>query len=234
MMLTFSEFLLEKYTKIPHTQMGSNDGGIHTDDDGNKTYLKYYNNGDQAKSEVLTSKIYNMMGIKTLSPKYENIDGRHAVITKFDDNLSGMKKHDFERLTEPQAHDMMKMYHGATLTKNWDIVGLVHDNVMRGANNSLVSVDQGGTFNFRAQGGHKDYGGDVAEHQSLLNPDNASGHVFLSVKSRFPKAEKDAIESVRNLDMNKVKDEFEKSGISNWQDLHSAFVSRRDALLKKY
>lgn len=126
------------------------------------------------------------------------------------------------------------MYHGATLTKNWDIVGLVHDNVMRGANNSLVSVDQGGTFNFRAQGGHKDYGDDVAEHQSLLNPDNASGHVFLSVKSRFPEAEKGAIESVRNLDMGKVKDEFEKSGISNWKDLHSAFVSRRDALLKKY
>lgn len=234
-MISFKNYVLEKYTKIPDTQFGSNEGGIHTDETGKKKYIKYYNNPDQAKSEVLTSKIYGMMGIKTLIPSFENIEGKPAVVTDWNDDLKTMRKSHFESLTEPQAHDMMKMYHGAVLTKNWDILGLVHDNVVKDSKtNNLVSVDQGGTFRFRAQGGHKDFDHDIGEHSSLLNPENASGHVFSTVKKQFPNAEKNALESVKNLDMDKVKTEFENSGISNWADLHSAFVSKRNKLLNKY
>ena len=43
------------------------------------------------------------------------------------------------------------------LLANWDVKGLTNDNIMVGANGSIVKIDAGGTFNFRAQGGKKDY-----------------------------------------------------------------------------
>lgn len=44
------------------------------------------------------------------------------------------------------------------LLANWDVVGLAADNLMI-AGPKLLKIDAGGTFNFRAQGGPKRYGG---------------------------------------------------------------------------
>lgn len=223
------------YTPVNNTQKGSNPGGIHTDEDGRRYYVKYYENGDQAKSEALAGKIYEHMGIKTVKPSYEKINGRHAVVTPWNSRLSQVHPHEFEKLTPEQAEHIGRMYHGAVLTKNWDIVGMDHDNIVKNVDtNELHAVDHGGTFEFRARGGHKDYGPDVGEHTSLRHNNEASGHVFNSVFEQHPEAEKKALDSVREMDDSHIHGLFRDSGLKNWQELHSNFMKRKKNLLAKY
>lgn len=234
-MLSFKEFINEsKYTPESGTQMGSNEGGIHTDEKGKKYYIKYYHNGDQAKSEALAGQIYNHMGIHTVNPKHEVIGGKHAVVTEYNPDLHKMHPHEFEKTTPEQAHHLSKMYHAATLTKNWDIVGLEHDNIMKHKNGNLHAIDHGGTFEFRARGGHKDYGPDVKENDTLKNNNEASGHVFKSVFKQHPEAEKKGLDSVSKIDDSHVHSLFKNSGLSNWKELHNNFMERKKKLLDTY
>jgi hypothetical protein len=174
------------------------------------------------------------MGIHTLQPKHEMINGRHAIVTKYNPDLKSMKPKEFDNLSSDQAHHIGKMYHAATLTKNWDIVGLEHDNIMKHKNGDLHAIDHGGSFNFRAQGGHKDYGPDISEHQSLRDNNQASGHVFKSVFAQHPEAEKKGLDSVKKIDDSHIHGLFKNSGLSNWKDLHKNFMERKKKLLDTY
>lgn len=216
-------------------QLGSNPGGVHVDTDtGEKHYVKFYKNADQAKTEALTGKIHDHMGIHNLNPEYRNIDGKHAVVTKWNDGLKKMEPHEFEHLDHHQQNDIGKMYHAAILTKNWDIVGLDHDNIEKDKRTGrLHSVDAGGAFHFRAQGGPKHYGDDVDEKHSLLNrPGEPSSHVFSTVFKQNPEAKKHGLEAVRKMNMSHVEKLFKNSGLHNHHELYSNFVERRNKLLK--
>lgn len=235
-MQTFNEFLSEeKYTPEKGTQMGSNEGGIHTDSSGQKHYIKHYRNGDQAKVEALTGKIYQHMGIHTLKPQHEMVNGKHSIVTKYNGDLKGMKPHEFEHLDHKQAGQIGKMYHAAILTKNWDVVGLEHDNIMKNKKTGdLHAIDHGGSFHFRAQGAHKDYDPNIGEHKSLRNNHEASGHVFSHVFKNHPEAEKSGLDSVRKIDDNHIHGLFKNSGLSNWKELHHNFNERKKKLLAHY
>jgi hypothetical protein len=234
-MKSFKTFIAEDLIPQQGTQYGSNDGGIHTDSDtGKQYYVKYYKNPDQAKTEALTGKLYNHMGINTLKPEYKVINGKHAIITDWNPNLRTMDPSEYEKLSPDQANDIGKMYHAATLTKNWDIVGLNHDNIMRHKNGDLHAIDHGGAFNFRAQGGHKDFGPDINENQSLRDNDGASGHVFRSAFRQYPEAETNSLDAVNNMDDKHVFGLFKNSGLANWQDLYRNFAMRKSNLMSKY
>lgn len=230
-MKSFAQFVAETFTPVPNTQYGSNDGGIHTDVHGNKHYVKYYKNPDQAKVEALTGKIYEHMGIRTLKPEYHVINGRHAIVTPWNDSLSSVRPREFDNVTHEQAKDLVKMHHAAVLTKNWDIVGLEHDNIMKDKENRMVSVDHGGSFHFRARGSAKDYGPDITEKESLRSNGQASGHVFSSLYRQHPTVEAHGLDAVRNIDDSHVKKLFETSGLHNQDVLHKTFMARKAALL---
>jgi hypothetical protein len=241
-MLTFKNFLSlnEELVHSPGTQYGSNPGGVHTDSEtGKKYYVKFYNNPEQAKSEALAGKIYNHMGIGTVNPEYRDMPnhplGRHAVVTEWNENLSQMRPRDFENLNSEQQNQVGKMYHGAVLTKNWDIAGLVHDNIVQNkANQDLHSVDQGGVFEFRARGGAKPYGPDIGEHQSLRGNGEASGHIFDTVFKQNPRAELEGAKAVKGMNDEHVKNLFATSGLSNSDQLYSNFMARKGKLLQHY
>lgn len=234
-MQSFLTFISEQYVPEAGTQFGSNDGGIHTDTKtGKKMYIKYYKNPDQAKVEALTGKIYNHMGLHTLNPNHEVINGRHAVVTEWNPDLHRMKPHEFDSLNHAQAHDIGKMYHAAVLTKNWDIVGLEHDNIVKHSDGTLHAIDHGGAMHFRAQGAPKEYGGDIGEHNTLRNNSNASGHVFKSAFMQHPTVEKESLSAVKNIDDSHVHGLFKNSGLSNWEELHKSFQERKQKLLNHY
>jgi len=231
----FNKLLIESYVPEKGTQLGSNEGGIHTNTaTGKKHYIKYYKNGDQAKVEALTGQLYNHMGIHTLNPKHEVINGKHAVVTDWNPHLHPMRPKQFENTTAHQAHQIGRMYHAAVLTKNWDIVGLEHDNIMKHDSGNLHAIDHGGSFHFRARGGPKEYGPDINEHSTLKNNNEASGHVFKSVFKDHPEAEKKGLDKVRSMDDNHVHGLFKTSGLSNWKDLHKNFMERKQKLLDTY
>lgn len=232
-MLSFHLFQ-EAYKAIPGTQKGSNEGGLHHNSLTNtKHYIKYYKNGDQAKTEALTGKIYNHMGIHTLDPHYEKIGNKHAIVTPWNDDLKSMHPASFSKLNPKQEGQIGRMYHAAILTKNWDIIGLEHDNVMHNQKTGNIhAIDHGGAFEFRAQGGHKDYDPDIKEKHSLLDTSLPSGQVFHRVFSKNPKAEKEGLKAVKGMDMTHIHTLFKTSGLKNWESLHKNFVAKRDKLLK--
>lgn len=232
-MLKFLQFVAEELKKVPGTQLGSNPGGIHVDSEtGEKHYVKHYHNADQAKVEALTGKIYHHMGIHTLHPE---MHGESSIKTKWNGDLHQMKPKHFEKLDKKQAHQVGKMYHAAVLTKNWDIAGLEHDNIVHNKKTGdLHAVDHGGAMHFRAQGGHKDYDHDIAEKKSLRGNGQASGHIFDHTFKHHPDAEKHGLEAVKKIDDDHVHHLFKHSGLSNWKELHSAFAERKKKLLKSY
>ena len=232
-MLSFLKFLAEELKAIPGTQYGSNSGGVHHDTEtGDKFYVKHYRNPEQAKAEVLAGKIYHHMGIHTLEPE---MHGESSVKTKWNPHVKTKSESFYNKPSEHHAKQLGKMYHAAVLTKNWDIAGLEHDNIVHNSHtNDLHAIDHGGAFHFRAQGGHKDFGSDNAEKKSLRNNGQASGHVFDSAFKHHPHAEHHGLEAVKNMDMDHVHHLFKNSGLSNWKDLHSNFVARRQAHIDSY
>lgn len=231
-MISFKQFFQEELVKEPGTQYGSNEGGVYKDSSGSKFYVKHYKNADQAKVEALTGKIYNHMGIKTLNPEYKEINGKPSIVTPWNDKLRGMNPSEFEEVDSDQANQLGKMHAAATLTKNWDIVGLDHDNIMQHEDGSMYAVDHGGAFHFRAQGGPKEYGPDVSERESLVNNNGASGHVFSHIFDNHPTSKAAGVEAVKNIDDEHVEGLFRNSGLSNWKELHQNFKQRKENFLK--
>lgn len=231
-MISFKQFFKEELVKEPGTQYGSNEGGVYRDSSGNRFYVKHYKNPDQAKVEALTGKIYNHMGIKTLNPEYKEINGKPSIVTPWNDKLRGMNPSEFEEVDSDQANQLGKMHAAATLTKNWDIVGLEHDNIMKHEDGSMYAVDHGGAFHFRAQGGPKEYGPDVSERESLVNNNGASGHVFSHIFDNHPLSKAAGVEAVKNIDDEHVEGLFRNSGLSNWKELHQNFKQRKENFLK--
>lgn len=235
-MKRFKAFIKEDLVPEKGTQYGSNEGGIHTDTaTGEKHYVKYYKNPDQGKVEALTAKIYHHMGIHTVRPDVRHVNGREAVVAKWNPNLRQMKPHEFHNLNHEQANHIGRMYHAAVLTKNWDIVGLEHDNIVQHKETgALHSVDQGGAMHFRARGSAKAYDSDIREHSTLRDNHEASGHVFKTVFAMHPRAEHESLDAVKGMDDKHIHSLFATSGLHNWQELHSTFQKRKANLLKKY
>jgi hypothetical protein len=236
---TFVEALVPESGKL-----GSNEGGVHVDDaTGEKHYVKWYRDPQQGRTEVLTSRIYNRMGIPTVEPKLDHVNGREAVVSRWRNDLTTKKPHEWDHVNEHQAIQIGKLYHAAVLTKNWDVVGLDHDNIMQHRDTGQIhAIDHGGAFHFRAMGSSKPYGPDIDDHHTLRHglPNapstsiNPTARLFGNTFSKFPHAPKAGLEAVRNLDMDGVKHDFETSGLHNWEDLHRNFTARRERLLRHY
>ena len=232
-MKTFIEYIDEELTPVKGTQYGSNDGGVHVDDESKKKYyIKNYKDPHQAKVEVLTGKIYNHMGIKTLNP---STHGETGVKSEWNSDVGTMHPKEFENLNPKQAGQIGKMYHAGILTKNWDIVGMEHDNIVKNhKTGDLHAIDHGGSFHYRAQGGHKEYDPSISEKESLRNNNFASGHVFSSVFKKHPEAEAEGLKAVKSINDKHIHGLFKKSGLPNWKDLHHNFMERKKKLVSSY
>lgn len=239
-MKTFKEFISEQFIKTSGP-LGSNPGGVYQHSEtGKKHYIKFPYNSDQAKSEVLSGKLQDLMGIKTLNPELANIEGKEGVSTKWKEGLTPIKLHDVKDMTPEQHHTIGKIFAHSVLTKNWDGVGTGLDygegNISSDKKGNLHGIDPGGSFEFRARGGHKPYTSDISEIRSLRDPNvnHESAHVFNTAFTMTPEALHQGIEAVRNIDQGKVYEAFKNSGLHNWEDLHRTFHERRNKFLDHF
>ena len=241
-MKTFSRYLTESaaedishWKSIPNSQLGSNPGGIHHDSEGNKHYIKFYHNHEQAKAEFVTNRIYDHMGINVPKATLVKHGNKIGISTPWNSELKQVHPHELNNVSHNTAHEIAKLHHAAVLTKNWDIVGNNPYNIQKDSKGNLHSIDQGGALNFRAMGGHKDYGSDIGEVHSLRNSGGPSGQVFSSVFKAHPTVEKEALESsVKHIDPNHIHQIFKDSGIQNHQEMANTFENRRKALIAHY
>lgn len=221
----------------PGTKLGTNDGGVYVDRNGKKYYVKFPANEEQARQEVGSSKIHEKLGVKTLQPRLIRLNGKVGTATEWRDDLKTKKREHFEELDENQARAVARMHHAGVLTKNWDTVGLEHDNIMfHEKTGEPHAVDQGGSFNFRAQGGHKEYGDDIGEVSSYRNPrlNESAAHVFSHVFSKSPHIEKEELAFARKLSRDDVYAALKSAGVKDLEKMTDTFMKRRDLLLRHY
>ncbi len=213
----------------PNTQFGTNPGGIHTSPTGEKHYVKFYRNPDQAKAEVASAKIYEHLGVKTLEPKLVNYKGHVGVASKWRDDLKDVHPSEFDSPSNHMKTQLAKHYVAGILTKNWDSIGTEYDNVKKTPSGDLLCVDHGGALHFRAQGAPKAYSRDIGEretfHDPVLNPQ--STRAFKSLGDHHVT---DAFHSMSHAHAH-IEGIFAASGLPNHKEFADTFKVRH-ALLK--
>lgn len=148
-------------------QRGSNPGGLFQDTEtGVQWYIKQPSSADNARNEVLASKLYQAAGLEV--PELQVIDwqGQTSVASRIVDGLEQADPSNLARAKGAGDGFVVDAW-----LANWDVVGLDYDNLLlRGS--QVVRVDTGGALRYRAQGSQKGaaWGSQVAELDSLRNP----------------------------------------------------------------
>lgn len=134
---------------------GSNGARWAFDKNGARWLVKTYRgNEDRIATELLANQIYREMGAKVAEAGQIDVKGKPALTYP---TLEGEVKHHVFSKEGPSeevgAHFMVD-----ALLANWDYVGMSDDNIMWDPDGKPFRVDQGGTFEFRAQGQEKPFG----------------------------------------------------------------------------
>lgn len=223
------------WTFIKDSQKGSNLGGLYMAPDGSKHYVKFYNDINQARIEILAQKINGEMGLAAPDLQIIELTAPDGQIRQ---GLASKWIEDLKALTagEMSNHpDIAKAYQAAVLTKNWDIVGLGYDNLMQTADGRLICIDAGGSFTFRAQGSPKPFGADIGEIWSLrdktLNPQAAK--VFNAAFENNVFAEKDGMVGITKR---KIGQALKDSGLGPdiEKEIKAGLEGRFAALVDRY
>lgn len=131
-------------------QGGTNKGGAFLGRDGVQRYVKFYANPVQGAAEHLANSIYRDLGLEAASSSLFEHDGKLAFATEWIPNAKRLNQ---VPLTPARANAILDGFAADILTNNWDAVGMGHDNVVyREGTGRPIRVDNGGTFQFRAQG----------------------------------------------------------------------------------
>lgn len=153
-------------------QAGSNPGGFYDDPEGNHYYIKQARSQSHADNEALASAFYKEFGVSAADVGFGEKDGVLHLVTplidgatpNFDEKVYGGDTEYVKKVQENFAVDAW--------LANYDVVGMVYDNVVSDANGEPVRVDPGGSLMWRAQGKPKTWFGDtVDELDSMRDPD---------------------------------------------------------------
>jgi hypothetical protein len=132
-------------------QAGSNAGGFFKGLDGVERYVKLYKDPAQATGEHLASVIYRDLGIpapKTRVFTYQ--DG-----TAFASEVIPSARPIRNQYNKSDAREILKGFVADVLTANWDVVGMIGDNIVKGTDGKFYRIDNGGAFLMRATNGRK-------------------------------------------------------------------------------
>ncbi len=212
-------------------QLGSNEGGWYIDKSTmEKYYVKFYKNSDQARAEFISNAIYKQVGINAVDSQLFEFEGRLAIASR---EIPGAKSMDREDLTDRE--DVIKGFVTDAYLANWDVVGLVYDNIVQGADGQAYRIDNGGSLNFRAQGGPKDFLADeIKELETMLNPSFQAGQVFSSIDEQEMKEQATLL--VNNLSEEKIKEIVLVSGLEleSAKKIEASLLGRRRYLIKRF
>jgi hypothetical protein len=232
-MLSFKQYseLFEEYEKSSQ-RLGSNEGGIFTDKKtGQRAYIKFPRDPEQAKVEVATDKLYQKMGIHTLGAELHKAGDRLGVHTKWRDNVKTMGNPLHQSFSEEHARQLATMLHAGVVTNNRDVVGLEFDNILHDGKH-YISADQGGSMHFRAMGGDKPFDHEIPEVESFKNPRYTTGMLHHAITKHFPNVMRETAASVKHLSDTHIDSVIKEVGLDEKHG--EAIKARRDLLLKHY
>lgn len=243
MTLSFIDFILLESEVVDTSdwmqisdEKGSNRGGIHLHPEtGEDHYVKYYERDNQAKEEVAAHRIFHALGAKSLEANVATDGVEKGVITKYDHSLNTIPHDDFiKHIDEKTAPQFVKMYHAASLVKDWDFCGMSYDNIHKDSSGDLVSIDHGGSMNHNAMGGKKEFGIDGnAELLSFKNRGKAAP-VLKHIEQNHPEAMHSGLEELKNLNRDHVESIFKSVGHPKYKQMTDTIMGRRASILNHY
>jgi SPP1 gp7 family putative phage head morphogenesis protein len=215
-------------------QGGSNPGGLYYDQEtGVKWYIKEPPSEAIARNEHLANLFYRQAGIEV--PETQIIkDGDRTLLASrivegVQENRQGLRAGSVKGVNESFVFDAW--------LANWDVVGLVYDNMLV-KDNRAIRLDNGGALLFRAQGTEKldKFGPKVIELDTLrdadLNPSAAA--TFANV------TREDLIEGARKVIAftdSEIENLIDQAGITDSyyrKPLVEMLIKRRDYIKDKY
>lgn len=137
------------------SQMGSNDGGVYTDENGKQWYVKKPASNEHAMNEVLADDLYKAAGIETSELQLADLgNGKLGTASPM---LDGVQKNLSTKLASDKNYkkELQDGFAMDVLLANWDVVGLEFDNVVTDKAGKPVRVDPGGALLYRAMGSPK-------------------------------------------------------------------------------
>lgn len=154
-------------------QGGSNPGGVFEAPDGTREYIKKAKSEQHAANEVAASAFYNLAGISTPQVRKGHgapgIGGGLQTGTKL---VPGAKSDLKSKMQDPEyKKEIQSGFVVDAWLANWDVAGLVYDNIVTGEDGKPYRIDVGGALLFRAQGAPKGgaFGPTVTELDTLRN-----------------------------------------------------------------
>jgi hypothetical protein len=137
--------------------LGSNPGGLHTDAEGNKYYVKAYagaNGDDRTKNEKLASELYQLAGVPVADIGLTQWKGRTAIASRM---IDGEKLDKFEPRFYPHIEDLQEHFPADAWLANYDVAGTHHNNIIVDYDNHAHRIDNGGGVRYRATGNLKEH-----------------------------------------------------------------------------
>lgn len=218
------------YHKISQ-QLGSNEGGWYENSaTQEKFYIKFYKNPDQARIEYIANAIYKKLGIKAVESTLMEMDGKLSIASREVANNQSSYREE-----QAQNSDVRSGFIADAYLANWDVVGLVFDNIVKDTDGQMYRIDNGGSLTFRAQGQPKDFlPNDIPELKSMLNLDFPAGQVFAGLTQEELKIQ--AKNLVSSLSVGDIEEIIRQSGLDEEQakNIQASLVSRRSFLISEF
>ena len=218
----------ENMTKISG-QLGSNEGGWYERPSGERFYVKFYENPSQGQAEYVANAVYEKLGIKAVRSQIIELDGREAIASPA---VLGAAPADM--LSQKTSEDVQSGFVADAFLANWDVVGLVYDNIVQ-SDDGFYRIDNGGSLIFRAQGGDKAYSPDsIPELETMRVPGRPTGEVFANItEEEIGRQARELIDKLKPDDITAIVDESGLTGEDRDRVL-TGLLGRREYLVKTY
>jgi HK97 family phage portal protein len=148
---------------------GSTGATLAEDKDGNQFVIKGGNSPDHLRSEVAANSIYAAAGVPVPAHRLDETGKSPVQITEYvpGRTLAQLKGKEFEAA----AGKLAENFAADALVANWDVIGLVRDNIIVDGSGTPLRIDNGGSLTYRAQGKTKAFGPEVGELTTLRTSD---------------------------------------------------------------
>ena len=210
-------------------KLGSNEGGWFEKQNGEKYYVKFYENPNQGRAEFIANAIYEKAGIKAAHTERVVIDGREAIAS-----AAIKEARSVAAVDQAASLDVQNGFVADAFLANWDVVGATYDNIVQNQD-GLYRIDNGGSLIFRAQGGDKEFSAkEIPELESMRVRGQQTGDVFGGITE--DEIRRQAQEFVQKVQPEDILSIVNQSGISGKarERVLQGLLGRREYLVNKY
>lgn len=226
------EYDLEGFEQVG-PQQGSNKGGTFKDAEGNEYYVKQPKSETHRRNELLASAFYKLAGVNAAEMRFGSAnDGEEKIFSSI---IPGTTLADTD-LTPETKKQIQEGFAIDAWLANWDVAGLVNDNIIVDEDGKAFRIDTGGALLFRAMGAPKGstFGSEVTELDTLrnakMNPTSAA--LFGDMTDEDLKASASKLLDISHTDIDNLVDATFDGQLA--QELKDKLKARRNYILERY